>query len=91
VAVAQIRLRRQRERSGAPSPAVTMWLFPWASYAAIAGMAAILIAMAATPSQSKDLYFSLVTLAFACGAYLVVRGRRLRRGQFDSPQPLPLE
>jgi hypothetical protein len=35
--------------------------------------------MALTPGQAKDLYFSLVTLVFACVAYLVVRSRRARR------------
>jgi GABA permease len=79
VAVAQIRLRRERERTGAPPSAITMWLFPWGSYAAIGGMVAILVAMAVTPSQANDLYFSLVTLVFACLAYLVVRSRRARR------------
>src|ERR1700730_17166367 len=79
VAIAQIRLRRARQRAGVPEPALRMWLFPWASYAAIVGMLAILIAMALTPAQAKDLYFSLVTLVFACAAYLVVRGRRARR------------
>ncbi|MGH8137927.1 MAG: amino acid permease [Steroidobacteraceae bacterium] len=76
VAVAQIRLRLERERSGVPAPVLTMWLFPWASYAAIAGMVAILLAMAFTPAQAKDLYVSLVTLALAGVAYLVVRTRR---------------
>jgi GABA permease len=85
VAVAQIRLRRERERSGAPVPALRMWLFPWASYAAIVGMLAILVAMALTPGQRKDLYFSLVTLVFACVAYLVVRSRRARRGAAVAP------
>src|SRR5437870_2319408 len=37
VAVAHFRLRRERERAGVPAPALTMWLFPWASYAAIGG------------------------------------------------------
>lgn len=91
VAVAQIRLRRERERAGAPQPALRMWLFPWASYAAIVGMMAILIAMAMTPGEARDLYFSLVALLCACAAYLVVRGRRVRRERFDSPQALPLE
>ena len=38
-------------RAAQPAPALTMWLFPWASYAAIAGMAAVLIAMAFTPGE----------------------------------------
>ena len=76
VAVAQIRLRRERERVGAPAPAVRMWLFPWASYAAILGMVAILVAMALTHSQAKDLYVSLVTLLVALVAYWLLRARR---------------
>ncbi len=75
VAVAQIRLRRERERTGAPVPAVQMWLFPWASYAAIAGMVAVLIAMSFT-GQAKDLYVSIVTLVVALAAYLLVRAGR---------------
>jgi GABA permease len=76
VAMAQIRLRHERERAGTPAPALQMWLFPWASYAAIAGMVAILLAMAFTPAQARDLYVSLVTLIVAALAYLVVRARR---------------
>jgi GABA permease len=76
VAVAQVRLRRERERTGAPRPMLQMWLFPWASYAAIAGMVAILIAMALTPSLAKDLYVSLLTLGVALIAYRLVRMRR---------------
>jgi L-asparagine transporter-like permease len=72
---AQIRLRRERERAGEPTPAVQMWLFPWASYAAIAGMFAILIAMACS-SQAPELYTSLVTLGVALVAYLLVRAGR---------------
>jgi L-asparagine transporter-like permease len=88
VAVAQIRLRHERERTGAPVPSLTMWLFPWSSYAAVIGMLAILIAMAATPAQAKDLYVSLLTLLLAIGAYLVVRARRdsLRSAQLAGNQ-----
>ena len=74
VSFAQIRLRRERERAGEPAPAVRMWLFPWASYAAIAGMFAILIAMAR--SDARDLYASLGTLVVAFVAYLLVRAGR---------------
>jgi L-asparagine transporter-like permease len=76
VAFAQIRLRRARERAGTPAPAVQMWLFPWASYAAIGGMLAILVAMAMTPGLAGELYVSLLTLVVALLAYLLVRSRR---------------
>ena len=76
VIVAQIRLRRERERLGEPAPAVTMWLFPWASYAALLAMAALLIAMAFSDKTSTDLYVSLGTLAVTVVIYLVVRATR---------------
>jgi L-asparagine transporter-like permease len=76
VAIAQVRLRRARERAGAPRPALTMWLFPWASYAAIAGMAAVLIAMAFTPALTEELKVSLISLAVAVIAYGILRARR---------------
>ncbi|HEY3785370.1 MAG TPA: amino acid permease [Steroidobacteraceae bacterium] len=87
VAVAQVRLRRERERAGIAAPALQMWLFPWASYAAIGGMVAILLAMALTPGQSRDLCVSLVALVVAVFAYLVVRARReaSRRPQLARP------
>jgi GABA permease len=82
VALAHIRLRRAREASGAAAPALTMWFFPWASYAAVAGMAAILIAMAFTPGElAQELRVSVLALAVAVGAYLVVRARRRARGR----------
>lgn len=78
IAVAQIRLRRRRESEGAPTPPLRMWGFPWLSGLAILGMSAVLVAMAVTPSQQKDLYFSLLALAIAVGAYLTLRARRGR-------------
>jgi L-asparagine transporter-like permease len=75
VTVAQIRLRRERERAGTPAPAVQMWLFPWGSYAAIAAMVTVLVAMAFT-GMAKDLYASMVTLVVAIVAYLLVRAWR---------------
>jgi GABA permease len=77
IAFAQITLRRRRERNGEPKPAITMWLFPYLSFAAIAGMAAVLIAMAFTEAQQRDFKFSCLTLLIAVGAYLIVR--RFRR------------
>jgi L-asparagine transporter-like permease len=77
ICFAQINLRRRRERERLPVPPVTMWLFPYLSYAAIAGMAAVLIAMAFTPGLQRDFYVSCLTLAVAVGAYLIVH--RLRQ------------
>jgi GABA permease len=79
---AQINLRKARERAGIAKPAVNMWLFPYLSYAAIAGMAAVLIAMAFSPRLQKDFYFSCITLVVAVIAYLVIN--RLRQPRIAS-------
>ncbi|HEY0801168.1 MAG TPA: amino acid permease [Steroidobacteraceae bacterium] len=76
-AAAQIALRRRRESLKEPQPAINMWLFPYLSFAAIAGMGAVLVAMAITPGQQQDLKFSCITLAVAVVAYWIVR--RLRQ------------
>jgi L-asparagine transporter-like permease len=68
-ASAQIKLRNDRRREGRADPAVTMWLFPWLSYATIAGMGMVLIAMASTPSLQLDFKLSCVTLALVIIAY----------------------
>ncbi|HWJ06353.1 MAG TPA: amino acid permease [Steroidobacteraceae bacterium] len=73
-AVSQIRLRRRHPET--ETKAVRVWLFPWLSYAAIAGMVAVLVAMALTPALASQLWFSVLTLAVTVVAYLVVRRRR---------------
>jgi len=88
VALAHIRLRREREARGAPAPAVQMWLFPWLSYAAVAGMAAVLVAMALTPGElARQLRWSVLSLAVAVFAYLVVDARRRSRAARLTPVP----
>src|SRR5580700_350057 len=77
ICVAQITLRRRREREGLPRPAINMWLFPYLSFAAIAGMGAVLAAMALTPGLQRDFYVSCVTLVVAVIAYLIAQ--RLRQ------------
>lgn len=81
IAAAQIRLRRAREREGAPVPAIQMWLFPWASYAAFGGMLAVLVAMAFSTEHVRDLYGSLVTLAI-----VMLAQHCTRRQCTDTPQ-----
>jgi GABA permease len=82
-AVSQIRLRLQRRRDGRPEPAIRMWLFPWLSYATVGGLLAVLGAMALRPDMASQLYVSLLTLAVALAAYLMLRRRR-RACRFDA-------
>jgi L-asparagine transporter-like permease len=73
-ALAQVRLRG---RQGALRSGLRMWWYPWASYAAIAGMLAVLIAMALTPALASQFYVSLAALALAAAACTV--RQRIRR------------
>jgi L-asparagine transporter-like permease len=77
ICVAQISLRRRRESEGLPEPPVKMWLFPYLSFGAIGGMAAVLVAMAFTDGLKRDFYVSCITLAVAVAAYALVN--RLRQ------------
>ncbi len=72
-AVAQIRLRRAHDRTAQSPPTLKMWLFPWASYVAIAGMVAVLWAMATTPARALELRMSLLALAFVLLCYWLRR------------------
>jgi GABA permease len=78
IAVSQVRWRRAREAAGGPAPALPMWMFPWLSYLAIAGMLLILIAMALTPSHVDEFRTSIISIAVTLLAYLVVATRRRR-------------
>lgn len=77
-AVSHVRLRQARERRGEPTRGPSMWLFPWASYAAIASMAAILVALALSPKHASELWLS--TLALAVVVALERATRASRRG-----------
>jgi GABA permease len=65
VAFAQVKLRRARSDAEQRALPVQMWLYPVASYVAIAGMFIVLIAMASTPSMHADFYASAVSVAVA--------------------------
>jgi L-asparagine transporter-like permease len=92
VALAHIRLRRARQARGEPEPAITMWLFPWASYAALAGMGAVLIAMALTPGEfTTELRVSVLSLAVAVVAYFIVDARRAAGATRLTPAAPPAE
>src|SRR6266403_323579 len=76
IAVSQVRTRRARQRAGDPAPSLPMWLFPWLSYVAIAGMLMVLIAMAFTPWHRAEFWTSTVSVAVALLAYVVFRRGR---------------
>ncbi len=77
----QIRLRRARERAGVGTPALRMWLFPWASYAAIAAMLLVLAAMAFDQDMASQFWASAVSIAIALAAYVLVRRRAPERAR----------
>jgi len=73
IGVSQVVSRRARERAGLPPSALPMWMFPWLSYLAIAGMASVIVAMAFTPSHRAEFWTSMVSIAVALLAYLMLR------------------
>lgn len=77
-ALAQIRLRRSIDAHTLP---LKMWWFPWGSYAAIAGIVAVLLAMALTGSLASQFYVSLTTLAVSLCAYALTAYNRSRRAR----------
>ena len=73
---AQIRLRFARRRAGLGPPELRVWFFPWLSYAAIAGMVLVLIAMALDKDMASEFWASAISIAVAFAAYLIVRRRQ---------------
>ena len=62
-----------------------MWLFPWLSYVAIAGMLAVLIAMAMTPSHRAEFWTSLLSMSLALLAFVAFKWLPGRRRQAQTP------
>ncbi|HTX24483.1 MAG TPA: amino acid permease [Steroidobacteraceae bacterium] len=73
ICLSQVRLRHARERAGAAAPALPMWGFPWLSYAAIAAMIAVLIAMGAAPDHASELWASIASVVVTLAAFAIVR------------------
>ena len=73
IAVSHVRLRRRHPET--ETRAVRVWLFPWLSYATLAGMAAVLVAMGLTSGLASQLWFSVLALAVVTVAGLVRRRR----------------
>ncbi|PZU74653.1 MAG: GABA permease [Rhizobium sp.] len=76
IAGAQVRLRYRFERTDPARLVLRMWLFPGLSFAAMAAIAAILVAMAVTPSLASQFYSSVaITLLFSALFFLFRRGK----------------
>jgi len=63
IACAQVRLRRRLEREAPEKLTLRMWLFPWLTYASIAGMVCVILAMALVDEVRAQLWWSLGSLA----------------------------
>ncbi len=78
-AVAQLRLRRRLERETPERLTVRMWAFPWLTWVALAGMAAVFVLMAREPDTRVQLYSTgAMTLALAAVGYAWQRARERR-------------
>ncbi|KOG75423.1 MULTISPECIES: amino acid permease [Streptomyces] len=76
IAVSQLLLRRRIEREAPEKLVVRMWGFPWLTWVALAGMAAIFVLMAREPDTRIQLYSTGgMTLALAAVGYAWQRAR----------------
>src|SRR5215467_9206282 len=89
IGVSQVRSRRAREAAGAPPPALPMWLFPWLSYVAIAGMLLVLVAMALTPTHRAEFWTSVISITVALVAFVAFRRQRAPSAARDARLPDP--
>jgi GABA permease len=78
IGAAQIRHRMAMSPAELETLTFRMWLFPWASYAAQAGILAVLIAMAFFPDLASQLY---TTAGFVALLWLVYFARRKAHAQ----------
>lgn len=68
IALAQIRQRRVHEQNGTRLP-VRMWLYPWLSYAAVAGIVLVLASMLFRAAERAQLLGSTLSVAVVLLAY----------------------
>lgn len=73
VALAELRLRRRWEAASPGRLPIRMWFFPYASWATVAVIVAVLIAMALTPSLATQFFSSAFVVAVVLGLFVVFR------------------
>jgi L-asparagine transporter-like permease len=83
IGLAEIRQRGSMSRADQDALPIRMWLFPWLSYATVAGIMAVLAAMAFFPDLASQLYTTLGFVALLWIAFYALRNRRA-----DGAKPL---
>ncbi|MEU0722343.1 amino acid permease [Streptomyces lavendulocolor] len=77
IAVSQLVLRRRLEREAPEKLVVRMWAYPYLTYTALAGMAAVFVLMAREEGTRNQLYATgALTLALAVAGYVLQRTRK---------------
>lgn len=70
IALSQLRLRARLERDDPARLGIRMWAYPYLTYVAIAGLLAIVIAMAFIPEQRTPLIFGVISLGLLLLAFV---------------------
>lgn len=89
IAVSQVVLRRRLEREDPAALQLRMWLFPWLSYATIALMATVILAMAFLPSTRSQFLMSGLTLIAILISYEVRKCSARQVSTTNRSPPLP--
>lgn len=88
IAISQVVLRRRAERDNPGALKLKMWLFPWLSYATVALMAAVILAMAFLPGTRSQFIMSVVTLLVVLASFEVRRWRSRRAPHGEEAEPM---
>ena len=73
---AHVTLRRKLAAETPERLTIKVWLFPWLSYATIAAMLGVLVAMALTPALESQFYASVACVVVVAMAYWLRQRRR---------------
>lgn len=76
VSISQIRIRRRIEATEPEKLTLKMWLFPWLSYAVVASIIGVLVAMAFQKSLQTQFIASLVSLTVVSVCYVLFKRKR---------------
>jgi GABA permease len=86
ICVAQLRMRRRLEAKAPERLTLKMWLFPWLTYVAMAGMIAVIVSVGLVKDTRSQLIPSVISLAVVLiAAYVTTRRRRVDPARPDTP------